>query len=103
MERAQTWNPSRSPVDGVFEYIDLSAVDQAAKVIISARELPCSEAPSRARQLVQSADILVSTVRPNLNGVASVPGQLDGATAYTGFCVLRASKRRRAVPTYFIG
>ncbi|MEU9241029.1 restriction endonuclease subunit S [Streptomyces sp. NPDC048385] len=33
--------------------------------------------------------MLVSTVRPNLNAVARVPEKLDGATASTGFCVLR--------------
>jgi len=33
--------------------------------------------------------VLVSTVRPNLNAVGRVPVELDGATASTGFCVLR--------------
>jgi type I restriction enzyme S subunit len=33
--------------------------------------------------------VLVSTVRPNLNAVAIVPEELDGATASTGFAVLR--------------
>src|SRR5690606_17508580 len=66
-----------------------SAVDQDAKAVTGARKLACSEAPSRARQLVRAGDVLVSTVRPNLNGVALVPMELDGATASTGFCVLR--------------
>ena len=91
---AKTWNPSRSPSDEVFTYPDLSAVDQESKLIIAARELSCGEAPSRARQLVVKGDVLVSTVRPNLNGVARVPDQLDGATASTGFCVLRAREPR---------
>lgn len=39
-------------------------------------------------------DVLVSTVRPNLNGVAFVPPELDGATASTGFCVLRPREGR---------
>jgi type I restriction enzyme S subunit len=94
VERSQTWNPSRSSADEVFQYIDLSAVDQDAKLITGAREVSCGEAPSRARQLIVSGDILVSTVRPNLNGVARVPEQLDGATASTGFCVLRANKAK---------
>ena len=94
VDRSKSWNPSRSSVDEVFQYIDLSAVDQDAKVITGAREVSCCEAPSRARQLVESGDILVSTVRPNLNGVARVPEQLDGATASTGFCVLRANKTK---------
>lgn len=88
IDRAATWNPSRSPTD-VFDYIDLSAVDQDTKAIVDAREIRGSEAPSRARQLVKKGDVLVSTVRPNLNGVARVLGYLDGATASTGFCVLR--------------
>jgi type I restriction enzyme S subunit len=90
VEPAKTWNPAKSPSDETFTYIDLSAVDQDAKVINAAREVSCGEAPSRARQLVTAGDVLVSTVRPNLNGVARVPAQLDGATASTGFCVLRA-------------
>ncbi len=94
VEPAKTWNPTRSSSDEVFKYIDLSAVDQDAKLITGAREVSCGEAPSRARQLVASGDVLVSTVRPNLNGVARVPDQLDGATASTGFCILRAQKSR---------
>jgi len=90
VESVQTWNPSRSTPDEIFNYIDLTAVDQDAKVIVGSRELPCDEAPSRARQLVAKGDVLVSTVRPNLNGVARVPEELDGAIGSTGFCVLRA-------------
>ena len=89
LSRAQTWNPLRSPSDNVFRYIDLSSVDQDTKAVSDARKVTCGEAPSRARQLVMAGDVLVSTVRPNLNGVARVHAELDGATASTGFCVLR--------------
>ena len=89
VEHPKTWNPLRSTSDEVFNYIDLSAVDQDSKLIIGAREVSCKEAPSRARQLVTKGDIIVSTVRPNLNSVAQVPEYLDGATASTGFCILR--------------
>ncbi len=85
----ETWNPLRARPDEEFSYIDLSAVDQDTKSITQARKIACAEAPSRARQLVRSGDVLVSTVRPNLNGVARVPDDLEGATASTGFCVLR--------------
>ena len=84
-----TWNPLREHYDDVFDYIDLSAIDQAAKLIIGMREVTCGEAPSRARQLVATNDVLISTVRPNLNGIAKVNPEQDGATASTGFCVLR--------------
>ncbi len=49
-----------------------------------------TEAPSRAKQRVKNLDVLISTVRPNLNGVAMVPQNLDDAIASTGYCVLRA-------------
>lgn len=83
------WNPALSGHTDPFYYIDLSSVDQEEKRIVGAATIYPKEAPSRARQLVQEGDILVSTVRPNLNGVAYVPRELDGATASTGFCVLR--------------
>lgn len=89
VDSVSSWTPERDDPDGVFTYLDLSAVDQDAKVVSGARELACAEAPSRARQLIRAGDVLVSTVRPNLNGVALVLPEFDGATASTGFCVLR--------------
>lgn len=89
VERVRTWDPSRQSPEETFSYIDLSAVDQQSKTIVGARRIVCSEAPSRARQLVAYGDVLTSTVRPNLNAVARVPAALEGATASTGFCVLR--------------
>lgn len=75
-----------------FTYIDLSAVNQMTKQIEDSRILAVEEAPGRARQLVKTGDVLVSTVRPNLNAVALVESELDGATASTGFCVLRPNR-----------
>ncbi len=89
-----TWNPDREHHEGTFTYIDLSSIDQEQKVIGDARDIPCREAPSRARQIVSTGDVLVSTVRPNLNGVAIVPDKFNGATASTGFCVLRAIPKK---------
>ena len=89
VDEVSRWNPLHNHPDEVFVYIDLSSIDQEKKAIASVRKLVCAMAPSRARQLVRSGDVLVSTVRPNLNGVAVVSNALDGATASTGFCVLR--------------
>ena len=87
----RSWNPSTS-VAADFVYVDISFVDAKQKRIAEPKNIPCSSAPSRARQLLESTDVLVSTVRPNLNCVAYVPGELEGATASTGFCVLRPNK-----------
>jgi len=89
IKTTKTWNPLRAGSDETFQYIDLSAVDQDKKEIVGIREVACCEAPSRARQLVETNDVLVSTVRPNLNGVAKITADLSDATASTGFCVLR--------------
>ena len=87
--QVSSWTPSRDDPDGEFVYVDLSAVNQDSKAIASPRRFACADAPSRARQIIRSGDVLVSTVRPNLNAVARVPVELDGATASTGFCILR--------------
>jgi len=92
--RINAWNPVQEAADNYIRYVDLSSVDSTTKSITDCHQLLGSAAPSRARQLVAASDILVSTVRPNLNGVAMVPAELDGATASTGFCVLRPNLNR---------
>lgn len=87
------WNPRRA-ADGEITYIDIASVSNEQKEIINEKQVLGSEAPSRARQIIHHGDILVSTVEPNLNTVAFVPEHLDGATASTGFCVLRPIKKQ---------
>lgn len=82
------WDPRRDG-SGTLTYVDLSSVDQSTKAVAEPTTVEATKAPSRARQLVATGDVLVSTVRPNLNAVAYVQPDLDGATASTGFCVLR--------------
>ncbi len=86
-EQVENSGPDRSIED--FTYIDLGSVDARSKEVTATKRLLLADAPGRARQRVRSGDVLVSTVRPNLNGVAAVTPALDGAIASTGFCVLR--------------
>lgn len=90
----KTWDPSRNGQDRTFKYIDIGSVSQETKSITLNGEIKGEDAPSRARQLVECGDVLVSTVRPNLNAVACVTPEADGATASTGFCVLRPQPGR---------
>ena len=85
-------DPTRTP-DAEFRYIDIASVDKDAKRIVAAQAIRGAQAPSRARKEVRAGDVLVSTVRPNLNAVALVPDDLDGEIASTGFCVLRANRK----------
>ncbi|QBX43608.1 restriction endonuclease subunit S [Pseudomonas fluorescens] len=89
LEPVKTWNPKTAKDVDKFVYVDLGAIDQKCKKIVGQKEISCREAPSRARQVVKAGDVLVATVRPNLNAVAIVPEELSGATVSTGFCVLR--------------
>ena len=82
-----------------FRYVDISSVDNELKAITEPNDVESSAAPSRARQLIAKGDVLVSTVRPNLNAVALVPEELDGEICSTGFCVLRAN-RDLAIPAF---
>ena len=75
-----------------FQYVDIAGVDNINKRVNSARLILGAEAPSRARKKIRGNDVLVSSVRPNLNAVAIVPDHLDGGIASTGFCVLRANR-----------
>ena len=75
---------------GSIDYIDISSVDNLEKKIINIQQLTTEEAPSRAKQLLQVGDILVSTVRPNLNAVAMVEQNSKNIlVGSTGYCVLR--------------
>lgn len=86
-------DPSTRPF---FRYIDISSIDRVTKAIIETAEIAGVEAPSRARKAIRTGDVLVSTVRPNLNAVAIVPDDLDGEIASTGFSVLRPKRGQLA-------
>lgn len=87
-EEAATYDPGLSP-DSTFHYIDISSIDATHKQIVDTHTILGKEAPSRARQMVKTNDVLVATTRPNLNAVALVPAELDSEICSTGLCVLR--------------
>ena len=81
-----------SQYDGLIDYVDISSVDNTEKRIVSMQCISAKEAPSRAKQLLEVGDILVSTVRPNLNAVAMVEQQTENLlVGSTGYCVLRCN------------
>lgn len=76
--------------DEVVHYIDISSIDNKAHSMTSTTEFVFNEAPSRAQQIVQNGDVLVSMVRPNLRNVAIVSSEDKNLVASSGFCVLRS-------------
>ena len=89
----QSGPPSRTD----FVYVDIGSIDRERKMIVAAQTVPADVAPSRARQCLKAGDVLVSMTRPNLNAVAIVPANLDGAIGSTGFHILRS---KWMVPEY---
>jgi len=84
----QMWHASRQPRERI-RYIELSGVDNQRGVIAEFSDLAANEAPSRAKKIVRSGDVIFATTRPNLKNIAVVPPELDGEICSTGFCVLR--------------
>jgi len=85
LERVEQAEPGSFAVP----YIDIGSIDKDSKRVGPTERVTSANAPTRARQWVKSGDVLVSLTRPNLNAVAIVPPELDGAVASTGFDVLR--------------
>lgn len=79
-----------TPKDYVFDYISLSDVDDDFR--IEATRQVFSTAPSRARRIVKKGDVLMSTVRPNLQGFSLIKNDVKDLIASTGFAVITTNK-----------
>ncbi len=77
--------------DYEFDYISLSDVDSDDFQIETTRQV-FAFAPSRARRIVKQGDILMSTVRPNLQGFSIIRNEVNDLIASTGFAVITAKK-----------
>jgi type I restriction enzyme S subunit len=88
LQKTETINPQKTPNDS-FKYIDVSSICNKRFVIKETSIILGKNAPSRARKLVRTGDILFATVRPTLKRIAQVPKYLDGQVCSTGYFVLR--------------
>lgn len=78
-------NPQRQ-----IKYVDVSSVSSDRLRIEGYADHMGEDAPSRARKVVKTGDVIFATVRPYLRRIAVVPLELDGEICSTAFCVLRA-------------
>lgn len=88
---------TETPEDFAFKYISLSDVGDG-KVSSHLTTHQYSSAPSRARRMVSDGDILMATVRPNLQAFARIDKSLSSCVVSTGFAVL--SPRQGFDPAY---
>jgi type I restriction enzyme S subunit len=80
-----------TPKDYQFEYVSLSDVDSDIFEIETSTQV-FETAPSRARRIVKKGDILMSTVRPNLQGFSLIRNEVEDLIASTGFAVISTTK-----------
>ena len=91
LQKTETTNPPQFP-EQEFDYIDVSSVSNKTFQIEETQRLKGKDAPSRARRLVKTDDILFATVRPTLQRIAIVPESLNNQVCSTGYFVLRPIK-----------
>lgn len=81
------------PVPGKkFRYIEIARVSTKYGSVQPV-EIDGRNAPSRARYIVHTNDVIVSLVRPERNAVAYIDQDLNGSVCSSGFLVLRAKSR----------
>ena len=74
-----------------IEYLDISSVGSG--YITKPKIMKLSEAPSRAKRLVNDGNIILSTVRPNRRSFYFFKHAKDNLVVSTGFAVLQAKKK----------
>ena len=92
--------PEYTDADFEFHYVDISSVT-TGKIL---RKEPCrfGSAPSRARRLVQTNDVIVSTVRTYLRATATIIAEDEDCVVSTGFAVLRPRKINNKYFFYYL-
>ena len=86
--KTATIDPRKKP-DESFFYVDVSSVSNKILEITEETELMGKEAPSRARRVINSGDVIFATVRPTLRRIAIVPEYLGGEVCSTGYFVFQ--------------
>ena len=73
--------------DCLYKYIELSNIGSDGSITGYTKALG-EDLPSRARRIVRSGDLIVSSLEGSLNSCAIIPEKYDGAICSTGFYVL---------------
>jgi len=92
LKKTETINPLQNPNDK-FYYIDVSSVNKENLSIENAPIIFGKDAPSRARKLIRTGDIIFATIRPTLKRIALIPEEYDKQICSTGYFVLRANEQ----------
>src|SRR5207245_743450 len=83
----ETKDPSGTKSNSEFAYVDISSVGPGPATLDKAKLVPANLAPSRARRVIRTNDVIFSTVRPQLKAVAKIGERLNNQICSTGFAV----------------
>jgi len=89
--KTETTDPTKNP-DSEFTYLDVSSVNKETKEIETPTVLLGKDAPSRAKKLIKTDDVIFATVRPTHSRVAVIPEEFDEQVCSTGYFVLRTKE-----------
>ncbi len=91
LQKTETINPLSKPNED-FIYIDVSSVNKETLLIEEINLIKGKDAPSRARKLVKTNDVIFATVRPTLKRIAIITDDYNEQICSTGYFVLRAKE-----------
>ncbi|MBM2815792.1 MAG: Type restriction-modification system, specificity subunit [Ignavibacteria bacterium] len=73
----------------IFPYIEISEIDLSNGDVRNIQLIKIEEAPSRARMIVKSNDIIISLTRPHRGAISLIDSSKNNFIASTGFAILR--------------
>ena len=79
-----------------YDYIDLSSVSRDNYSIMETVKVDENTAPSRAKKIIKTEDIIFATTRPTLKRLTIIPESFDNQICSTGFVVLRPNQQKVA-------
>lgn len=85
------FDPTKTP-DSEFKYVELANINSSIGIIDGFTNVLGKDAPSRARRVLKTGDVIVSTVEGSLEKVALVDEVQDGYIASTGFSQFRSKE-----------
>ncbi len=91
LQKTETIDPTKNP-EKEFIYIDVSSVNKENLTIENTSLIMGKSAPSRARKLIRTGDVIFATVRPTLRRITIIPAEFNEQVCSTGYFVLRSKK-----------
>ncbi|MBA7591504.1 hypothetical protein ES708_33662 [subsurface metagenome] len=76
-----------------FHYLDLSCIEKG-QITWPDAKISFANSPSRARRILSAGDIIMATVRPNLQAFAFADFEVDDVICSTGFALITPRRQQ---------